>query len=223
MRRWLILGAGSAATVLVLGGLAYLRGMQTTPSQEAALQTAVVRRGDLVISATGSGTLTAPEKDLGFAGSGDMRVTAVNVKTGDLVQQGDVLAEVDSTQARQDYEEAQRAYAELTSISAQASALREVADAQTQLQRAKGTLEYLISPEVMYWETQITEGEDEVDGGADRDREGSGRGDCAGGRGQGGGFSGFRAGQAGRGEEDVPGRIRAGDVRNQGRPGRGHL
>ncbi len=149
--------------MVVLGGLAYLRGMQTTPRQEAALQTAVVRRGDLVISATGSGTLTAPEKDLGFAGSGDMRVTAVNVRTGDLVQQGDVLAEVDSTQARQDYEEAQqRVRGTDVDQQAQASALREVADAQTQLQRAKGTLEYLISPEVMYWETQITEGEDKL-------------------------------------------------------------
>ena len=145
-----------------MAGSRYLRGTQTTPTQEAELQTAVVRRGDLVISATGSGTLTAPEKDLGFTGSGDMRVTAVNVKAGDLVQQGEVLAQVDSTQTKQDYEEAQRAYAELTSISAQAAALRTVADAQTQVQRAKGTLEYLISPEVMYWETQITEGEDKL-------------------------------------------------------------
>ena len=57
VRRWLILGAGSAAAVLVIGGVAYLRGTQTTPTQEAELQTAVVRRGDLVISTTGSGTL----------------------------------------------------------------------------------------------------------------------------------------------------------------------
>ena len=30
-----------------------------------------------------------------------------------------------------------------------------MADAQAELQRTKGTLEYLISPEVMYWETEI--------------------------------------------------------------------
>ena len=93
----------------------YLGGAQPAATEDAALQTVVVRRGDLVISATGSGTLTAPEKSLGFTGGGDMTVTAVNVGAGDLVQQGEVLAEVDSAQAQQDYEDAQRAYAELTS------------------------------------------------------------------------------------------------------------
>ena len=159
-----ILYAGILALAIVGRGAAlYLGGAQPAAMEDVALQTALVRRGDLVISATGSGTLTAPEKSLGFTGSGDLTVTSVHVGAGDLVQKGEILAEVDSTQAQQDYEDAQRAYAELTSIGGQAAALRKVADAQAQVQRAKGTLEYLISPDVMYWESEIRGGQDKLE------------------------------------------------------------
>jgi len=159
-----ILYAAILAVVIIGGGAAtYLRRAQPVATEEAMLQTAVVQRGSLVISATGSGTLTAPEKSLGFTGSGEMTVASVNVGAGDLVHQGQVLAEVDSTQAQEDYEDAQRAYAELTSVSGQAAALRKVADAQVQLQRAKGTLEYLINPDVMYWESEISGGQHKLE------------------------------------------------------------
>ena len=134
-----------------------------TGDGETGPETAVATRGDLVVTATGSGTLNAPEETLGFSGSGEMTVVAVNVAVGDLVQPGDVLAAVDEAQALKDYQDAQRAYADLTSVTAQAAALREVADAQTALQREQGTLEYLISPEVMYWEGQVSEGGAKLD------------------------------------------------------------
>ena len=161
-QRWLLIGGGGAAAALVIAGAVVLGGSRSTTTQAAVLQTTVVRSGDLVLSATGTGTLTAPEKGLGFAGSGDMTVTAVNVKAGDLVQEGRCWRRWTAAQAQKVYDEAQRAYAELTSISAQAAALRKVADAQTQVQRAKGTLEYLISPEVLSWETQIAQGEQKL-------------------------------------------------------------
>jgi multidrug efflux pump subunit AcrA (membrane-fusion protein) len=167
-RRWarltvrmrMLVGVGAAVLVLAAGVALYLRLNQPAVTEEAPMQTTVARQGDLTISATGSGTLTATEEKLGFTGNGEMTVTGVYVRAGDLVQEGDVLAEVNSQQAELQYQEAQRAYAELTSTTAQANALRQEADAQAKLQSAKWQLEYLISPDVMYWETQIADAQE---------------------------------------------------------------
>ena len=139
-----------------------------------------------------------------------MRVTAVNVKAGDLVQQGEVLAQVDSAQTKQDYEEAQHHVHGADVDQRSTAALRTVADAQTQVQRAKGTLEYLISPEVMYWETQITEGEDKLTAALEVQKA-LGEAAAKAATDKAAAFLDSR-GQAGRGEEDVPGRIRAHDL-----------
>ena len=124
-------------------------------AQTSNLQTAAVRQGELTISATGTGTLTAPEEELGFTAGGEMTVTGVYVKVGDLVQAGDLLAKVDSKQAQANYEEARLKYEDLTSPAAVAAAERAIADAEAGVQSAKLQLEYLISPDVMYWEDEI--------------------------------------------------------------------
>jgi HlyD family secretion protein len=68
---------------------------QSRPAEET-IQTARVRRGNLVISATGTGTLIpAQEVDLGF-NSGSV-LTEVLVEVGDWVESGDLLARVDPT------------------------------------------------------------------------------------------------------------------------------
>jgi multidrug efflux pump subunit AcrA (membrane-fusion protein) len=55
------------------------------------LQTSVVRRGDLVMYASGTGTLVAgTEVDLGFGTNGP--ISEILVQVGDEVQEGDVLA-----------------------------------------------------------------------------------------------------------------------------------
>ncbi len=147
----LIAGAGGAYYQFVDG-----------PSQASigqAVQTATARLGSLTISATGSGTLTAPQEKLGFTAGGELTVTGVYVKVGDIVKAGDLLARVDSQQAQLAYSQAESDYLELTSPTAVAAALREMADAQAALQSVKLELEYLISPEVYYWETEIDKGE----------------------------------------------------------------
>src|SRR4030065_1661219 len=75
------------------GGYYYYR--QPTTSAEAAsaapLQTATVKRGSLVISASGTGSvITEHETQLGFEYSGVL--AQVNVAVGDQVKEGDVLA-----------------------------------------------------------------------------------------------------------------------------------
>ncbi len=97
-RRLLFLLLIVVALVAVGGGWYYY--YRYLPSQTSAagetIQTARVREGNLVMSATGSGTLIpAQEVDLGF--NGGSVLTEVLVEVGDRVEIGDVLARIDPT------------------------------------------------------------------------------------------------------------------------------
>jgi RND family efflux transporter MFP subunit len=165
LNRWnLVLAITGLLILLTIGGYAYYRLVHqaSETAQEPTLQTAIASRGDLVISATGTGTLTAPQEELGFTGTGEMTVTGVYVKAGDLVQTGQLLAEVNSEQAESAYNEAKNNYSDLTSITAIASSERAMADAAAEWETAKINLEYLISPDVYYWETEMDKGEREL-------------------------------------------------------------
>ena len=75
------------------GGYAYYRQAQAAPEEvaETPLQTATVRTGSLVISATGTGTVVSKaEISVGFEKSGI--VTELLVEVGDEVEAGTVLA-----------------------------------------------------------------------------------------------------------------------------------
>jgi HlyD family secretion protein len=143
----------------VLGGYAYYSTIYL-PSQatttEPELQTATVRQGDLVIYASGTGTLIArSDASFGFGTSG--QVTQVYVKVGDQVEAGQVLAELSNTSALLSFEQAKRALAELTSPAAIATAQQNVALAEDDLSTKKTSLEYLISPSVLTWEERLAE------------------------------------------------------------------
>ncbi|MFN8398516.1 MAG: efflux RND transporter periplasmic adaptor subunit [Anaerolineales bacterium] len=123
-------------------------------SEETTLQTATIGRGDLSISASGTGILsTEDEVELSFSTSGT--VTKVYVHAGDEVQAGDVLAEIDNTQVQEDYLSAEQAYMELTSPKAIASSLEALADAEKSYSDTLYQLEYLVSPDVLYWDQNI--------------------------------------------------------------------
>ena len=146
--------------VLGAGGLAYFIQARRAAAAvaESTPQTATVRQGNLVISASGTGTLAVSnEVDLSFATNG--QVTGIFVKPGDFVETGTLLAQLDDQVAQTDYAQAKHTYQELTSAAAIASAQGQVAQAQSDLLNVKYDLEYLISPEVFYWETEIAKGE----------------------------------------------------------------
>lgn len=68
--------------------------------EEPEVQTTLVRQGDIVISATGAGTvIPAEEVALSFATGGTLTEVMVNV--GDEVQVGDALARIDESNAQQ--------------------------------------------------------------------------------------------------------------------------
>jgi len=123
-----VIGSGS----MIYYKYAYLPDQKT---DEPAMQTAIVRQGDLVIYASGSGTLiAADEVDLAFKTGG--QVMEVFVKVGDEVNSGDLLAQVDDTSAQINYTLAKRNLLELTSATAVATAQQAMAQASLDLDDA---------------------------------------------------------------------------------------
>ena len=111
--------------------------------EEPTIQTTLVTRGDLLITADGTGTLTpAQEVKVGFATGGVL--SEAPVKVGDQVQAGDVLARLDDTDARQAMAEAelQVAQAEATLAQQQDTTAAEQAIALNEIQvsQAKASL-----------------------------------------------------------------------------------
>jgi len=161
VRRLKILAAIIVSAGLIGGGyFAYLRTTfsQTTTTEETSLQTAKATRGDLTLFANGTGTvIPAAETSLGFNSSGQVR--EIDVKVGDQVEAGQVLAQLDDTDTQIQLAEAQEAMNALTSAAAIATAKQTLAEAQESFDLAKETLAYLISPEVLYWEEKVAERE----------------------------------------------------------------
>ena len=99
----------------LLGGGGYFYVTSTaaaaTPTDTTAVQTAVVRRGDITVSATGAGTvIAATQIELAFATSGTL--TELPVQVGDKVQAGDVLGRVNDLDAQKTLANAQLQYAQ---------------------------------------------------------------------------------------------------------------
>jgi RND family efflux transporter MFP subunit len=132
-------GLGLLAAIAIAGFLVYRQvGQAAASSEEPTVQTATARQGDLILYASGSGTLEAFEEiALGFDGGGTL--TEVSVRLGDTVKAGQVLARVDTDEAEQQLAQAERTLRELTSPSAIAAAQLAVADAQEALQAARRT------------------------------------------------------------------------------------
>lgn len=152
-------------TVIVIAGLiggyvtySRITSSQTTSTDETPLQTAKATVGDLVLYANGTGTtMPAEESNFGFNTSG--QVTDIYVKIGDPVEAGDVLAQLDDTEPQIELAKAQEAMNVLTSAAALATAKQTLAEAQESFDLAKEALEFLVSPEVLYWEEKVAERE----------------------------------------------------------------
>jgi HlyD family secretion protein len=150
----------AAAGLLGGGYFGYTRfnASKTSTAEEAALQTARATIGDLALYADGTGTvIPAAESSFGFSGSG--QVSQINVQVGDQVRAGQVLAQLDDTDAEIQLAQAQETVNALTSPAAIATAKQSLANAQSDFLTAKESLEFLISPEVVFWEEKVAERE----------------------------------------------------------------
>ena len=157
-KRWWVILPG-ILILAAIGGLGYY-GLIVRPAQQAAaaaqpvMQTSVVRRGNITLSASGTGALVAANQvNLGFGTSG--KLIKLNVKVGDKVQKGQLLAEIDNTSQALQLLQAKRTLANLTSATSIAIAQEAVATANKNIYTTKNQLVYLISPQVFYDEQQI--------------------------------------------------------------------
>jgi HlyD family secretion protein len=109
-RRVVIVGVLVVVALLVAGGGAYYyytQHLQEQPANgEETIQTATVRRGDLVVMGGGTGTLVpSTEVEVSFNSGG--LVTEVLVQVGDQVEVGDPLVRIESTDAQAQVAEAE--------------------------------------------------------------------------------------------------------------------
>ncbi|MCI0520845.1 MAG: biotin/lipoyl-binding protein, partial [Chloroflexi bacterium] len=147
------------------GGGYYYYTAYYLPAQAApapVLQTAKVRTGDLVISVAGAGNLSPEEQvSVGFRSGGVL--AEVNVKTGDVVQAGKILARLEDTALRLQLAQNQLNLQAMISpeaiIEAEVSAL----NAENALEEAIEDLQYLISPAVWQWETKLAQAQADLE------------------------------------------------------------
>lgn len=144
-RKWIFLAVLIVVAVAGFVGYQWLHRSSADQANQPALQTAVARRGTLVVSASATGQVIAPDEiSLGFDQSGTL--SDLLVKVGDKVKAGDVLARMDTGNSEQDVALA-LAEAQLNVVTAQqnlddlyanadsdaANALKAVEDAQAAL------------------------------------------------------------------------------------------
>jgi HlyD family secretion protein len=141
-----------AIVVLLAAGGAWYYYSQVVPVQALpageTVQTTRVRRGELVIYASGTGTLIpSTEVDLGFSTGGTLAEVAVEV--GDRVEAGDVLARVDDSDAQSEVTQAEislrLAELELATLTKEPDAA-DLAAAQANLADAQANLADLTAP-----------------------------------------------------------------------------
>jgi RND family efflux transporter MFP subunit len=129
--------------VALLGAGTYfvVKARQTTAaaSTSSTLQTATARTGNLILEASGSGYLVAAsEANIAFEIDG--KLAEVDVKLGDKVEKGQLLAKLDDASLQYKLEEAQLALLELTSPEAIANAELAVTTAQADVINAQAAL-----------------------------------------------------------------------------------
>jgi RND family efflux transporter MFP subunit len=151
--------------VIIVGGYLYYESTQQKSKASASgssLQTATVRQGSIVISASGTGqVVAAATANLGFpntggsSNSGNGTLTQLNVIVGDQVKKGELLAQEDNTNQAQALAQAKFNLAQLTSPAAIATAQGAVATDQLNITNALQALEFDISSGVYHWEQEV--------------------------------------------------------------------
>jgi HlyD family secretion protein len=143
----------------------YLPAHRRTARASSSGQTSVVRRGTITLSAIGTGTLQPNNQvQLGFGGNtSNGKLVTLNVKVGDQVKAGQLLAEIDNSAAKINYEQAQQNLVNLTSPAAIATAQQDIAAAKATLYTDTNNLIYLISPDQYYWQQQVAAAQQALD------------------------------------------------------------
>ncbi|MCD6424879.1 MAG: biotin/lipoyl-binding protein, partial [Anaerolineales bacterium] len=150
--------------VLAAGGFAgyrfWYQPSQVVDSEDSTLQTAVARKGDIILYAAGAGELIpSAEVEVSFDISDGIQEELVEllVGVGDMVEEGDILARLDDSDRQDNLVDAQRNLRELTSPSAIAQLEIDLAETMIDLEDDIGNFVGLISPAVYKAEGYVDE------------------------------------------------------------------
>lgn len=155
--KWLLL---IALAVLLSGAVYASIRMQNSSNEETALETSTIGTGDIVLYATGIGSLANEEVSFGFQDNG--KVSEVLVSLGDQVEAGQVLARLENERLELKHRQAKASYEALSSASEIASARQAVAEAQQSFDTARDDLQYLIGPEMLVAEEQVAKAQKDL-------------------------------------------------------------
>ena len=156
---WIILSL--AVLVIALGGAAYYYVTTHTSTQEKTVETSTIGTGDIILSATGLGTLVSKDEvSLGFKNSGT--VSEVLVGLGDQVEAGQVLARLENNTLKLKYQQAEAELASLSSPAEIAKADQAVQDAELSFATARDDLAYLIGPDMLIAEEKVASSQQDL-------------------------------------------------------------
>jgi len=147
--------------VLAVGGTGYYYYTQlnSTETKETTVATSTIGTGDIILSATGLGTLNPSEEvSFGFKTSGE--VSDVSVALGDKVEAGQILAQLGNNSIELKYKQAEAELAALASPSDIAAAEQAVQDTKASFATARNDLQYLIGSDVLVAEERVANAQD---------------------------------------------------------------
>ena len=157
--QWIIL-ALILLVVMISGGVYYFKTTQTK-NQQTTVETSTVGTGNIILTATGVGTLI-PQNEVSFGFKNSGEVSEVLVSLGGSVKAGQVLARLDSQILQLKYKEAEANYEALSSPSGIASAAQAVQDAKEKFASAKDDLQKLIGPDLLLAQNQALTAEQDL-------------------------------------------------------------
>ena len=152
--KWTILSLIALAIVLS-GAICACTTMQTS-NEENVVETSTISTGDIILSATGLGTLI-PNDEVSFGFKNGGQVSEVLVSLGEQVEAGQLLARLENKTLTLKYKQAEGNLAVLTSPSEIASAEQAMQQAKESLAAAKDDLQFLIGPDMLFAEEKIAD------------------------------------------------------------------
>ena len=158
--KWVIFSL--IAVLVIFSGVLYTYRTKSSTSNEKTVQTSTIGTGDIILSATGLGTLI-PGNEVSFGFKQTGQVSEVLVSLGEKVEAGQVLARLDSTTLELQYKQAEGNVAALSSPAEIASAGQAVEDAKASLATAKDDLQFMIGPEMFVAEEQVANARQELE------------------------------------------------------------
>lgn len=158
--KWTILAL--IALAIVLSGAIYAYSTMQTSSEQNVVETSTISTGDIILSATGLGTLI-PNEEVSFGFKNGGQVSEVLVNFGEQVEAGQVLARLEGKTLELQYKQAEGNLAALNSPAEIAAAEQAVEDAKGSLVTAKDDLQLLIGPDMLFAEEKVADAQDELE------------------------------------------------------------